>query len=557
VDAAGARSQDAGDRVGTTGIELNGLVLPEPSPELCRLLADDLRAAGFTSVALRSSWGGPADEAIARGLRGPALRAIAHRRDALAVLGRLLVLGIAQPVRDVAAALPGIGPEGLVRLGVAEAAGDSIRPLVLLRPLAFVDEQGEGEWWIASDLDEAALGAALPEDHVLGVGGASLTLAGLQLPTPVGRALDIGTGCGIQALRARRTVAHVVATDVSDRALRFTRLNALLNGVDGIETRHGSLFEPVTPDGVPEVFDRIVSNPPFVITPRAEGVPAYEYRDAGLVGDDLVAAVVGAVGAHLTAGGVAQLLGNWETRDGIDGLDRVRQWVEASPVPLDAWIIERESLDPLAYAELWVRDGGTLPGSAEFALLVDAWLDDFAARDVSRIGFGYVLLRRPPSGDGPTLARYERIGQSVDGSPLGTHLAAALAAHDRLEELARRDRLAAVHREAGRVGAPDAAASALATAVLVTAPDVTEARHHLPGAEDPVVIELRQGGGFARTVTADPGLAALVGACDGDLSVGVLIDAIARLLEVDAVALRADLLPKVRELVFTGFLDVA
>jgi hypothetical protein len=37
----------------------------------------------------------------------------------------------------------------------------------------------------------------------------------------------------------------------------------------------------------------------------------------------------------------------------------------------------------------------------------------------------------------------------------------------------------------------------------------------------------------------------------------VLIDAIADLLEVDAGALRADLLPRVRELTFTGFLRFA
>ena len=71
------------------------------------------------------------------------------------------------------------------------------------------------------------------------------------------------------------------------------------------------------------------------------------------------------------------------------------------------------------------------------------------------------------------------------------------------------------------------------------------------------MIELRQGGGFGRSFTVDPGLAALVGACDGDLTAGVLIDAIAELLEVDAVALRADLLPRLRELVFTGLVRFA
>lgn len=510
---------------------MNGDVLPEPDPALCRALADDLHDAGFFSEALRSAWGETADNAIARGLRSLAMRALGDRADALAVLGRLLVLGMPQPIAAVDQALPTLGAVGLERLGLCRIDGD-VAPQAIIRPQSFTDDRGSGQWWIASDLDEAALGGPLPEDHVLGVGGASLTLAGLQLPTPAGRALDLGAGCGIQSLRARRDVAEVVATDISDRALRFTRLNALLNGMTGIRTLRGSLFEPVRG----ERFDRVVSNPPFVITPRVAGVPAYEYRDGGMQGDDLVASVIRGVGTHLEPGGVAQMLGNWESRGGTVGLDRVREWVESSDVPLDAWVIERESLDPLAYAELWVRDGGTVPGTPQYAALIDAWLTDFDERGVTGIGFGYVLLRRPVSG-GPSLARYERIGQSLGGQDaLGAHLARALAAHD-------------------RVAALDD--DALAAAVLIVAPDITEARHHLPGVEDPSVIELHQGGGFARVVAADPGLAALVGACDGDLAVGVLIDAIATLLEVDGRELRRALLPEVRELVFTGFLAFA
>ncbi|MDR7184162.1 methylase of polypeptide subunit release factors [Microbacterium trichothecenolyticum] len=506
-------------------------MLPEPDTDLCRDLAADLRSAGFTAEALRDAWGAAADDAIARGLRSPASRALGERGDALAVMGRLLVLGMPQAEASVDHALVRAGAEGLARLGLAEIDKGEVRPLAVVRPQSYADASGSGQWWIASDLDEAALGGPLPEDHVLGVGGASLTLAGLQVPTPAERALDIGAGCGIQALRARAHVGHVVATDISPRALSFTRLNALLNGIDGIEVRLGSLFEPVAG----EQYDRVVSNPPFVITPRVADVPAYEYRDGGMVGDDVVAAFVKGVGAHLAPGGVAQLLGNWETRDGVPGLERVRGWVESSPVPLDAWVVERESLDPLSYAELWVRDGGTLPGTPGFARLVDAWLDDFAARAVTEVGFGYLLLRRPADGP-PTLARYETLHTALAGDGLGAHLAAALDAHDRLSDL----------DDAG-----------LAASVLVVAPDVTEARHHLPGAEDPTVIELRQGGGFGRALGVDPGLAALVGACDGDLPVGVLIDAIADLLEVDAGALRADLLPRARELAFTGFLRFA
>ncbi len=130
----------------------------------------------------------------------------------------------------------------------------------------------------------------------------------------------------------------------------------------------------------------------------------------------------------------------------------MREWVGSS---LDAWVIEREVLDPLAYAELWVRDGGPFPGTPEYARLIDAWLDDFAARGVTGVGFGYVLLRRPLAG-GPTLARYERVSGGGE-SAFGPHLSASLAAHDR----------AALLDDDG-----------LASSVLRVAPDVTEARHH-------------------------------------------------------------------------------
>ncbi len=63
----------------------------------------------------------------------------------------------------------------------------------------------------------------------------------------------------------------------------------------------------------------------------------------------------------------------------------------------------------------------------------------------------------------------------------------------------------------------------------MTAPDVTEARHLLPGNDDPSVIELRQGGGFARTVNVDPALAGFVGACDGELTVVQIASALADL----------------------------
>ena len=372
---------------------------PRTSDLLARL-RDDLAAADFTVAALESLWGADAAAALHRGERVPARRVLDARRAAhgasadLATLAELFVLGLPVPASDAEHALPALGVRGAIELGLlgeveatGAAAAASVRALLDLRPYAFVDARGEGHWWILSDLGEVALGHALGEQHVLGVGGASMTLSGLMLPTPARTVLDLGTGCGIQAMHASRFAERIVATDISRRALHLARLNVELNGIEGVEFRLGSLYEPVAG----ERFDRIVSNPPFVITPRTPGVPEYEYRDGGMVGDGIVEAVMRGAAEHLEPGGVAQLLGNWEVRDGEDGLERVRAWAGA----LDHWIVEREVQRGTEYAETWIRDGGTRPGTAEFDRLYDAWLDDFERRGVREVGFGYVLLRRP------------------------------------------------------------------------------------------------------------------------------------------------------------------
>ena len=116
-------------------------------------------------------------------------------------------------------------------------------------------------------------------DHVLGISSASTSLAQLTIREPVGRALDLGTGCGVQALHLAGHSGAVVATDVNQRALRLTRFNVALNDVrTPVDVRDGSFFEPVAG----ERFDLIATNPPFVISP-ATG-ERLVYRDSGLPG---------------------------------------------------------------------------------------------------------------------------------------------------------------------------------------------------------------------------------------------------------------------------------
>jgi release factor glutamine methyltransferase len=75
------------------------------------------------------------------------------------------------------------------------------------------------------------------------------------------RVLDLGSGCGVQAVHAALRGAYVVAVDHNPRAIEAIRLNALLNGVaDRVEARWGNLFEPVKG----ELFDLIIFAPPYI-----------------------------------------------------------------------------------------------------------------------------------------------------------------------------------------------------------------------------------------------------------------------------------------------------
>ena len=529
-----------------------------PPPAVTDEQAADLRAdlteAGWGVEAVAALLGEAADAALRREIRLPALRAVraalAERSDSaspwsVAVLTALFMLGEPVPAIALDAALPRTGAAGAAAVGLVGEPDETgcVRARVDLRPHEAVDDAGEVRWWVASDLGELVTGRALAPDHVLGIGGAGLTLAGLTPRTPVSTALDLGCGCGIQTLYLLRHAEHVVATDISERALAFTAFNAALAGVsviDGprpgadagsagrLELRFGSLLEPVAG----RRFDLIASNPPFVLTPpavREAGLPLMEYRDAG---GPVLPALVAGLGEHLEPGGAAVMLGNWEHYGADSWRDAVSAWI---PEELDAWVIEREVQDPVEYATMWLRDGGLTPErhAETFDAALGAWIGDFEARGVEGIGFGYLIVHRPESPRGPwrLLEEVSTSGQGV----LGPHVAEVL----RIRELLS--------------GLDDDAVAALRP---VLAPDVTEERHFVPGASEPTVILLRQGGGLGRTVQASTAVAALAGVADGELSVGQIASAVASLTGVDADALRAELVEAVRRLATHGFLGL-
>lgn len=534
---------------------------PTLTPEQAVSLRVDLAESGWGVEAVAALLGEVADAALRREIRLPALRAVRTALAAgpapspVAVLTALFMLGEPVPATALDAALPRTSAAGAAAIGLVGEPDETgcVRARLDLRPHEAVDDAGEVRWWVASDLGELVTGRALAPDHVLGVGGAGLTLAGLTPRTPVRTALDLGCGCGIQTLYLLRHAERVVATDISARALAFTAFNAALAGVSVIgapnadtgsgsdagsdsgagrlELLRGSLLEPVTG----RRFDLIVSNPPFVLTPpavREAGLPLMEYRDAG---GPVLPALVAELGEHLEPGAVAVMLGNWEHRGVGAWSDAVAAWI---PKELDAWVIEREVQDPVEYATMWLRDGGlTLERDAGgFETALEAWIDDFEDRGVRGIGFGYLIVHRPrrPREPWRLLEEVTTSGQGV----LGPHVAQVLEVRELL------------------AGLDDEAVADLRP---VLAPDVTEERHLIPGAAEPALILLRQGAGLGRTLQASTAVAALAGVADGELSVGQVASAVAALSELnraDAAALRAEMVEATRRLVTMGFLTV-
>lgn len=500
-------------------------------------LRADLTTAGYTIDGVGELLGPLANAALHREQSLPAIRALRGSTEPRAHLVRLFMLGKTLSTQELADAFPRLGIEGALAMHLVIPSGSGFDAITEIRPHAFSDESGQKDWWLASDLGEVATGGALHADHVLGAGGASLTLAQFTARNQVNKVLDLGTGCGIQALHASTHAQHIVATDISERALDYARFNAALNHLT-FDLRLGSMLEPVAG----EQFDLIVSNPPFVITPRTDNdgaLPMYEYRDGGRSGDDLVHDLIVNIGSVLADGGVAQMLGNWEIRGEADWTERITQWLdeaEAAHGPLDAWIVQREVLDPAQYAETWIRDGGTTQDRdpAAYEATYQAWLNDFDSRDVTAIGFGMIWLRKPAHGK-RTLRRLEEITGTVQ-QPLGPTVAKNVKAHDVQASLS--DEQLCAQR-------------------LVYAPDVTDERYFTPGTDDPNVIIIRQGGGYGRAIQATTALAGLVGACDGELTVGQIVGAIASLFGVSQEDLRAEVLPDVRGLISDGLLELS
>ena len=500
-------------------------------------LRQDFVSAGYTMDNIARLLGSTATAALHREQHIPARQALveplaAGNRLAGVISCFMLADPISRPVAEQLFAT--LGLEAALALNIVTLNGDGdVEATVDISTYA-TDQPGD--MWIASDQTALQLGKPLPAEHILGVGKASMTLAEITPRHPVRTALDIGTGCGIQALHLLTHADHVTITDISARAVKFAVFNILLNApvvevdpstlADRVTVATGNMLEPVSG----QHFDLVVTNPPFVIAPSTT-TTTHTYRETGRTGDELVRELISAIDTVLVDGGQAVMLANWEMfGEGNPWHSRLASWPAET---LDIWAIQRSSSDPAQYAEMWLRDSSEQLNPQAYEQAYAQYLADFQTRGVTQIGLGWVWLRKRDHT--APLRQFEYLTEPVH-QPVADAWASSVAKYD------------AVHNTGSD-------AWILADVHLVAPQWVTYEQYQRFGAEHPEVLMARSGTGFGRHIRLDTATAAVLGAADGELSVGQIVAAVAGLLGLDEEQTTA-LQENITALYVDGFLEV-
>jgi methylase of polypeptide subunit release factors len=336
---------------------------PQPDLDAAATVGDALRAVGYDGDSIESLLG---EDGVAADFDDAVVFARRLPDDTLGETIRLLLL--ARPV--------GVGAfparDALVGLGLAVVDGDLLVPRARIVPT-------EG---LYLTFDTFSRGDADPPGWVGSFSPTAYWLASLTPRRRVARALDIGTGNGAHALLAARHAGEVVATDVNRRALAFTQISAALNGISNVQTRLGSLFDPV--EG--ELFDLITCNAPYVISP----VSRWQYRDAGFPADELSRRVVVEAARHLAEDGFASVMVSWLAESEDEPDEHVRAWLDGSGC--DAWILGLSGSDVLDHAAGWNEHLSADP--AAYGAAIDEWTRYFEDLGTAWVTEGAVVMHK-------------------------------------------------------------------------------------------------------------------------------------------------------------------
>ncbi len=251
----------------------------------------------------------------------------------------------------------------------------------LVSPVMFAPFE---KYWIATDT-YARLSRGGGDDDVLMINSTTLFLLNLAIRTPCRSLLDLGTGCGVVAIVAGGQFAeHVTATDLTGRAGVFARFNTWLNGSTNVEVLTGDLFQPVAG----RRFERILTNPPFYITPSSKRVFAENPMEL----DGFCRNLVKQAPPHLEEGGFLQMLVEWPEIEGQPWEERLAEWFEGSGC--DAMVFHGGTYDPVRYAQARLPVVAAPAGKETDYRRFAEWVDYYKEKKVKAIHAGFLTMRR-------------------------------------------------------------------------------------------------------------------------------------------------------------------
>jgi methylase of polypeptide subunit release factors len=438
---------------------------------------------------------------------------LTRRGRPLDTLIRLFLLGIPEPLDAARRALAPVAIEEWARAGLIGMEGGLVRGLVRLMAFRHL--------MLACDQQETA-GADPRPDQVMGMTASTVALADFAVRRPVGSALDLGTGSGVQAFLAAAHSDRVSATDSNPRALDFARFNAAFNGCERkVEFLEGDSFEPVRGRS----FDLILSNPPFAVTPSRR----FAYRDSGVAGDGFARGLVQNGARALNEGGVCQVVCDWAHIQGEGWQERLATWFAGSGC--DAWVIRTDTRGAADYAHMWIRDTEHA-GEQEAGRLYEEWLAYYAGERIEAVSTGLIALRKA-SGRKNWLRIEE--GPDSNSGPFGEYVLRGFGLRDFLE------------------------AANTSEALLAAKLRVAEGARldHVCEWEDgswrirSAKIRLERGLRYDGNI--DLRLAGMVALCDGKHTLGEILERTARQLGEDLERITPNCVALMRQLIERGF----
>jgi len=490
----------------------DGLSLLLDRPEDIRILRRALDEAGFTHAGVLEALGrNVVNLRSAKDL--PLLLRSTREETPRNALVRLFLMDVPVPVETVSRLLSPRVVGLLTDAGLARSDGETVVPRLRILPY-------EGFLFAFDSPDR--LREKDCDDYVMGIGKSTISLSNLTVRRRSRATLDLGTGCGFQALLAAAHSDRVVGSDVNPRAVRLAAFNAALNDLPQVECVLGNLFEPVAG----REFDLIVSNPPFVISPERR----YAYRDSGMEGDALCRKIVREAPRRLAEGGFCQIMGNWAVRTGEDWKEAVERWFV--DIGCDAWVLCAERSEAGAYAWKWI-DHTEMGEPGRRASQYGEWLACYERQGIESVCLGYILMRKRSGA-----ANWIAVEEEPDGmvGPCGDDVLRGFVLRDFLRQ-AKDD--GEILRHAYR---PSPYLS------------ITSSRGPGAGGWEDRFLHVALEKGFTCKGTIDRISEAMITRCDGERSLGRVLQEVATLFGADVWSLAAPACAIIRGLVEKGFL---